>query len=307
MAMIDTGEKDEAGHPICRAAMTPQQAFAAAMQGLSHACYTFWPDVILFISGFFLNAGTMQLLRDRRHTIVILHTESPYQDEEQLTRGQLAHLNLLNDPANLDRFRQYAVSEYMPHAYRPAVHHPRTGPLNQELAADLAFIGTAFKSRVEFFEAMDLHGLDVLLGGNDWGSVPPGSPLAGFVGTGLGNPDCVNNDEAAEVYRNARAGLNFYRRETEDGGSWHGSALGPREVEMAACGLFFLRDPRPEGDELFPMLPAFAGPGDASEKLRWWLKHDQEREAAAEKARLAVADRTFENNAKRFLKLLERI
>jgi hypothetical protein len=76
---------------------------------------------------------------------------------------------------------------------------------------------------------------------------------------------------------------------------------------MAACGLFFLRDPRPEGDELFPMLPAFAGPGDASEKLRWWLKHDQEREAAAEKARLAVADRTFENNAKRFLKLLERI
>src|SRR5207244_9418884 len=98
---------------------------------------------------------------------VILHTESPYQDEEQLMRGQLADLNLLNDPANLDKFRQHAPTEYMPHAYRPGVHHPRTGPLNPELAADLAFIGTAFKSRIEFFSAMNLAGLDVLLGGND--------------------------------------------------------------------------------------------------------------------------------------------
>lgn len=78
MALIDSGEKDETGHPIVKSAMTPQQAFAAAMQGLSHAAYTFWPDVILFVSGFFLNAGTMQLLRERRHKIVILHTESPY-------------------------------------------------------------------------------------------------------------------------------------------------------------------------------------------------------------------------------------
>jgi hypothetical protein len=77
MALIDSGEKDETGHPIVKSAMTAQQAFSAAMQGLSHACYTFWPDVVLFVSGFFLNAGTMQLLRERRHKLVILHTESP--------------------------------------------------------------------------------------------------------------------------------------------------------------------------------------------------------------------------------------
>lgn len=195
----------------------------------------------------------------------------------------------------------------MPHCYRPDVHYPRTGPLNPELAADLAFIGTAFKSRVEFFSSMDLTGLDVLLGGNDWGSVGEDSPLAPFVGTGLGNPDCVDNTEAAEVYRHAKAGINFYRRETEEGGSWHGLSMGPREVEMAASGLFFLRDPRPEGDELLPMLPTFAGPEDAGEQLRWWLAHDRERQLAADKARLAVANRTFDKNAKRMLQLLDSI
>jgi hypothetical protein len=57
---------------------TEEGVFLASMEGLSHALLTFWPDVVLFISGFFLNAGTMQLLRMRNFKIVILMTESPY-------------------------------------------------------------------------------------------------------------------------------------------------------------------------------------------------------------------------------------
>jgi len=57
---------------------TEEGVFYAAMEGLSHALLTFWPDVVLCVSGFFLNAGTMQLIRSRRHKIVMLHTECPY-------------------------------------------------------------------------------------------------------------------------------------------------------------------------------------------------------------------------------------
>ena len=73
---------------------------------------------------------------------------------------------------------------------------------------------------------------------------------------------------------------------------------------MAACGLFFLRDPRPESDEVFPMLPTFASPEDAGEQLRWWLAHDSEREAASAAALDAISDRTFDRNAKSLLRLL---
>lgn len=306
MALLDTGEKDEEGHQIVRQAMTQEQAWAAAIQGLSHACYTFWPDVILSISAFFLTAPVLQLLRQRKHKIVILHTESPYQDDEQLVRGSLADLNLLNDPTNLHRFRQDGPAEYMPHAYRPALHHPRHGPVDPAKASDLCFVGTAFKSRIEFFEAMDLDGIDVLIGGNDWGSLDPESKLARYVGSGVGNPDCVDNMQAVDLYQHAKAGLNFYRREAEV--SWTGDAwaMGPRELEMAATGLFFLRDPRGESDEVFGgILPSFDGPGDASEKLRWWLAHDAEREEAAAKARQAASGRTFAANVKRFLELVD--
>jgi hypothetical protein len=74
---------------------------------------------------------------------------------------------------------------------------------------------------------------------------------------------------------------------------------------MAATGLFFLRDPRGEGDEVLPMLPTFSGPEDASEKLKWFLAHEDLRLDAAAKAREAVADRTFEIHAKQLLGLLE--
>jgi spore maturation protein CgeB len=99
--------------------------------------------------------------------------------------------------------------------------------------------------------------------------------------------------------------LNLYRREAHAADKADGWSMGPREVEMAACGLFFLRDPRPEGDEVLDMLPTFATPEDASEQLRWYLGHDGEREAAARKAREAIQDRTFDNHAARLLRLLE--
>jgi Glycosyl transferases group 1 len=300
--------RDEQGLPIVRNALTEDGVFTLAMQGLSHAVLAFWPDVIMFVSAFFTTAGIFQLLRMRNFKIVILHTESPYQDDEQLMRGGLAHLNLLNDPANLEMFRGEGLqAEYMPHAYRPSVHYPRTGLVNPKLASDFCFIGTAFKSRIEFFERLNLNGIDTIIAGNDWGKLPSTSPVAKYVATGIGTEaDCVHNNEAADLYRNAKLGINTYRREGE---STHADdqaiAMGPREVEMSAIGLPFLRDKRPEGDKVLSMLPVFDSPEDASEKLRYWLAHPLERGRVANLARRAIEDRTFVNNAKRLLKILE--
>lgn len=304
-ALISTGDVDETGHPLVRRAMNDEDALRAAMQGLSHAALAMWPDVILFISGFFVTPGIMGLIQSRRMKVVLLGTESPYQEKMQLERAQCADLVLLNDPVNIEQYRDLGVTaEYAPHAYRPSVHYPRTGPVNTELAADLAFIGTGFASRIDFFERMKLADLDVLLGGC-W-PLAQHSPLRQFMGHDI--EECVPNYEAAEVYRNAKCGINFYRREYDDADvdtqavPW---AMGPREVEQSACGLFYLRDPRAEGDELLDMLPTFSGPEDAGEQIRWWLAHDAERDEAAHKAREAIADRTFTSNAKRLLELLE--
>jgi spore maturation protein CgeB len=279
-------------------ALSSEQAHELAVNGIYSALYKTKPDVLLAVSGFFYTPALLELARSYGTKVVLLHTESPYEDGRQVALAQHADVNLINDPTNLDDFPDNTV--YVPHSYRPSLHKPGLG--NPELKCDLAFVGTGYPSRVGFLEAMDLDGLDVLLAGN-WKQVDDDSPIRGFVAH---NPEeCLDNEQAVEVYRSAKVGLNLYRREAEAEHLAHGWAMGPREVEMAACGLFFLRDSRPESDQVLGMLPTIADPGDASEKLRWWLAHEDERLEIAARAREAIADRTFVNRAAELLRLLD--
>lgn len=281
-------------------AFPPDIAARHAARGLYGDVMEARPHVLVVVSGFFIPPHMIDVIRAAGVRVMLLCTESPYQDERQADLAEHADLTILNDPTNLARFPA-GTTHYFPHAYRPAVHHP--GPALPNLQCDLAFVGTGYPSRVEFFEAMDLAGLDVLLAGN-WRVLADDSPLRKYLGHDT--LDCLDNSDTADVYRSARVGLNLYRREADEPELAAGWAMGPREVEMAACGGFFLRDPRGEGDELLPMLPTFTSAAEASELLRWWLAHPEQRAAVAEKARAAVADRTFDNHARRLMRLLEK-
>jgi hypothetical protein len=298
-AFLEASDQDDEGRKYFRKAMPRQAAIETAADGIFRTIYKCWPHVVLLVSAFFTPPWMLDLIRGRGHKIVLLHTESPYQDDEQLIRAGSAHINLLNDPTNLAAYAKLGKAAYMPHAYRPAVHYPAADTGRDY---DLAFVGTGFPSRVTFFEQMNLGGLDVRLAG-PWLDLPADSPLRDW--TALEQDGCVDNEETAEIYRRARCGINFYRREGEDGFDGQGWSCGPREIEMAASGLYFLRDPRPESDELFPMLPAYTSPAEASELLRWALKHPEDRAEAAAKARTAIEDRTFTNHARKLLAMLD--
>jgi spore maturation protein CgeB len=282
-----------------RKAVAREDAVRMAAEGIVSAAFKAWPHVVLLISAFFIPPLYLDMFRDRGMKVVLLHTEEPYQCDEQLTRAAHADLNLVNDPVNLDRYRELGPAEYMPHAYRPSVHYPAAPGSPKEW--DLAFVGTGFPSRVRFFEQMNLDGLNVKLAG-PWLDLPEDSPLRDWTMTG--DEACVDNDETAVIYRRSRCGINFYRREGEQAHQGEGWAMGPREVELAACGLWFARDPRPESDDLFPMLPAFTSPAEAGDLIRWALAHPEDREEAALKARAAIADRTFDSHARKLLAML---
>ena len=301
LAVFETGEHDPAGYPQFRKAVTRDEAIGQAAKFVRAECFDWWPDVVLLVSAFYIPPLTLEIIRARGIKIVVLFTEGPYQSETQLKIAPYADLSLLNDPVDIDRYQAIGPAAYIPHAHRPSLHCP--GPADPVMASDLAFVGTAFPSRIRFLEQMDLGGWDVLLAGM-WLGLPEDSPLRKYVAHELA--ECVDNSQTVSIYRSARAGINLYRTETEPDASAQGWACGPREIEMAATGLFFLRDPRGEGDVLFPMLPTFDGPEDASEQLRWWLEHDGYRGETAAKARQAVAGRTFEASAKELLRLLDR-
>ena len=296
-AFVETGAVDEHGAVGMRRAVDDESAIYLASEGVLSAAYRCLPDVVLVISCMFISVEMLDILRARGHKVVIVHTESPYDDDNQVRVAAHSDLSTINDPVNLERFREVAPTEYFPHSYRPSVHHP--GPPSPGMTSDFCFVGTGFPSRIEFLEQMNLDGIDVLLAGQ-WKLLADGeSPLRKHLAHDLF--EGLDNDQTAQVYRSAKASLNLYRREADRPELSVGHAMSPREVEMAACGLFFLREPRPEGDETLPMLPTFGSPQDASDQLRHYLRHDHYRAKLAVRAREAIKDRTFDNAAKRLL------
>lgn len=282
-------------------ALSGDDAVRMAAKGLEVVCYEWWPDIVVIVSGFFIPPEIWGVLARRPHHVVLWCTESPYEDDRQLRPARYADTVIINDPLNLEQFRQINPRTwYMPHSYDPDIHYP--GRAHRGLACDFGFVGTGFPSRIEFFEKVDWTGIHARFGGN-WGLVKDKSPLMDLLIAA--RLECLDNADTAKLYRSAKVNANLYRKETSEAGSNAGWAMGPREVELAACGAFFLREPRGEGDELFPHLPTFTTPVEFEDLLRWWLRHPKERKSAAAAAQAAIADRTFRNTAARLLSLVE--
>lgn len=270
-----------------------------AAEHLKAAIWQYWPDVIILTSCFWIPPLLYGVLRARPHHVVAWFTESPYEDDAQMNIAKMVDTVIINDPSNLEEYRKVNPrTYYLPQSYDPAIHHP--GPGRPEWACDVGFVGTGFRSRIEFLERINWTGMDLRLGGM-WKGLTDESPLRPSLVHPIG--ECFDNADAVDLYRSSRASFNIYRKEhTYD---WDGWAMSPREVELAATGTFFVREPRPEGDEVLHVLPTFTEPEELERKLRWWLDRDTARERVANQAARAVADRTFQASTARLLKLID--
>lgn len=277
-----------------------EQVARAAAKGLEAVAFEWWPDLTVIVSGFYVPPFVYRLFRARGLKTCLMFTEEPYEAQRELSRADWADYVTVNDPTHLDAFRQVNPNSwYFPAAYDPDVHKP--GPADDRYKSDFCFVGTGYPSRIEFLEQVDWDGLDVCLAGN-WQWIGEDSPLRKFLAHDIGA--CCPNESTIEFYRSTRLSANMYRKEAQDVGLDQGWSIGPREVELAATGTFFLREARPEGDELFPMLPAFESPAHFQSLLRYYHARPELCVDLAAQARLAIADRTFTNHARRLLGLV---
>lgn len=278
--------------------MGDEQARRAVTINLFGDLYDLDPDVVFIVTG---RDVFWPMIARIRCPVVLILTEHPYEREAQAIAASDMDpdLILVNDPVGSDVYQQIAPTFYLPHAYRPDVHYPSTDAKD----IDAIYVATGFPNRVELLEKVDWSGIDMTLGGM-WYGVDEHSPLHPFLRDGVALRS-IPNTELADLYRRAVTGFNIYRDDSHgEHSNADGWAVGPREIEMSACGLWHARHARPEGDELFPMLPSFTEAAELGDLLRWALEHPDERQAAADAARAAITDRTFAANATKTLKRL---
>jgi spore maturation protein CgeB len=284
-----------------RQAMEYKDACRQAAKGLLVHCYEWDPDVVIVTSGMFLPPDLYATMRRHRVHTVLWCTESPYEDDTQIAQAGLVDTVIVNDPTNIERFRAYNPRTwYIPHSYDPDIHTP-TGTRRRERPYDFGFVGTGYQSRIDFFEKVDWTGIDAVLAGH-WRNIDYQSPIRPLLAD---EPDqCIDNTDAVQLYRSSLVSANLYRKEAQGAHLVDGWAMGPREVELAACRTFTLREPRGEGDELLWMLPTFTEPAELGDMVRWWSHRDrdEQRKHLAAFAAEAVAQRTFQNHAAQLLR-----
>lgn len=280
-------------------AMRTEDAIEAALEPLGTFIYELWPDVVIFVSGFWVKTAALDTIRARGQKVVLLCTESPYEDDRQLELAAHADVTLINDPTNLDRFRAVCpIVRYCAHSYDPDVHRP--GPADPEKRSDLCIVGTGYPSRVAWLRDADLRRIDVALVGN-WREGREGRhPLRKHL-----RDACIDNPVTVDWYRSTRASLNLYRTEADRPEFSAGWSMGPREIELAATGTFFLTQPRGENRQVLPMVPTITDPEEFRPAYDWWMAHDARRDDVVQRAREAVAQWTFTDRARSFLHILE--
>lgn len=300
----------DAGDGYVPAVLEDEQVVWLATEPVKGFCYDWWPDVVVCISGFYWTEHLSRIIRQRGHKLLTVFTESPYQEDTQLARASWGvDLAVLNDPTHLDRYRAAGVhAMYLPHSYRPDVHCP--APVPDRYTSDVCFVGTGYPSRLRWFESVNWQGIDLRLLGN-WASMPEGHALADRVHVYDTDPErgleqCIGNTETVNWYRGAKASVNLYRKEADRPELADGYAMGPREVELAATGCFYVTERRAENSDRLPMVPKFDTPGEAEDLLRWYLARPDRRTTVATKARAAIADWTFTNRVAEALHELDR-
>jgi spore maturation protein CgeB len=254
----------------------------------------FVPDIVVIVSGFALHRRAYDLIDKLCRPMVLILTESPYLDAEQVNIITQGNVNLVftNDKSSVIPLRETDVPvEYLPHSFDPYRHHKKVALDKYE--SDVFFFGTWWPERVRLFKGLDR-----------WIKRQGYKPYLGGVNHSK-KKGMISNQELVRYYSSTKIALNHHRTVigVEDGQEKHinGGAysLGPRAFEIAACQAFQLSDgERPELFEVFgDTVGVYSGQDDLKDQIWHYLRFDDERNDMAQAAFERVKACSFEKRA----------
>lgn len=263
-------------------------------------------DFVVVVSSMFFHPDILVRLKQAGLRTVVLFTESPYDLQQELRVAGLHYKGepvvagcWTNERSSVQAFRAInPCAGYLPHGWHPERHHAgvQTGD-DQVPQHDVVFVGSAFRERIQWFEAIDWTGIDLGLYGM-WHELGSRSRLRQFVRS----ETTVDNRTAAALYRRAKIGLNLYRTSMGWGRKApaiaYAESLNPRAYELAACGTFHLSDYRAEVQTVFgDRVPTFRTPTEAAALMRVWLADEAGRVHVADQLPACVAEASWRNRA----------
>jgi len=274
-----------------------QAGIGALEMGLRHQV-----DCVLVVSAMFLHPDVIILMKRAGLKVVVLFTESPYDQERELAIAKLVDGCWTSERTSVEAFAAVNPrSGYLPHAWHPERHGQGTDGADVDVPShDVVFVGTGFYDRIAWLDSIDWTGIDLGLYGN-WQHLGSRNVLRRYVRDGV-----VDNAKAAALYRRAKVGLNLYRTAL----GWTATtpivtaadSLNPRAYELAQCGAFHVSTYRAEVPEVFgDLVPTCTEPFEASALIRSWLADPEGRARVQEQLPACVAESSWVQRSTRVI------
>lgn len=258
-------------------------------------------DAVLVVSPQYMPIPIVDILRRAGKATIGVFTEAPYEDTLHAPI-QAAHFDFVfvNDKYSVTLYQSFNERTfYLPHSYDPDIHFDD----DQARADNVVFIGTGYKTRVDFLNSVDWEGTGLELYGIWW--MNKRHRLHRYL-----RGELVENEETAALYRRAGVGISAHRTMRYVNYDWQidpGEAysVGPRTYELAACGLFQVSDYRPELIDIFgDTVPVFESARDLRRIVQRAIDDPVWRQEMAKKQHEAVQGHT---SAARMSTLLEKV
>jgi spore maturation protein CgeB len=194
---------------------------------------------------------------------------------------------VMQQAACLEAFKKAGASQvsYLPLATDPTIHQSvaLTDQEQQELGADVSFLGAGYRNRMEILPALVGQEWIFKLWGNEW-------EHAGVLETVLQrNGARIDTPTSVKIFNATTVNVNLHSY-IDDGFDPDGDSVNPRTFELASCGAFQVIDYRTLLPELFDesMMGVVKSPEELVPTVRKYLHEPEQRREMAEHSRKRV-------------------
>jgi len=289
-----------------RLRMTVQQRFSDTLGVISLAHLAEDPpDFVLAMSQAPLSMAVLEQMRRKKVLTTMWFVENFHHLTywQQMIEGYDFWF-VMQQAACLEAFKNAGASQvsYLPLAADPTIHQcvGLSVQEQQELGADVSFLGAGYRNRREILPALLGHEWTFKLWGNEW-------DRAGTLETVLQRKGArIDTATSVKIFNATSVNVNLHSY-TGMGFDPEGDSVNPRTFELASCGAFQVIDHRTLLPELFDesMMGVIKAPQALVPVVRTYLHEPEKRREMAERSRKQVV--MFHTYAHRMQTLLSTV
>ncbi len=271
--------------------------------------HTFQPDIALTLVGFYLSQGLLNALQQNQIKTAIWFTEDPYyMDQTSMLANNFNYIFTI-DSAAMEFYKKNDHNNvyHLSLATEPQIFKPKE--INDSHKSDICMVGFPYPNRI--------HLIQYLLQNTNYQIQVVGKwekALALF----QRHPQLkihegwVEPSNAADYYNGAKIVLNTHRpfdlKRNQNRFGIVGRNINNRAFDVAACAAFQLIEYKEDLPSHFienEEIVSFHNDQELTEKLNYYLTHDEERQRIAENARKRVLlEHTFTKRLEKMMNIL---